>query len=64
MIVRISKATIELQDIHGKVLPRKEIIINAGINSISLDISKYAAAMYFISVISLQEKIRLKLNKE
>jgi sugar lactone lactonase YvrE len=59
-----TKATIELQDLHGKVLMRKMTFINAGINNISLDISKYAGGMYFISVVSPQEKIRLKLNKE
>ena len=62
--VKEAKAVIELQDIHGKVFMRKEIIVNAGTNNVSVDISRYASGMYFISVVSAQEKIRLKLNKE
>lgn len=61
--VKEAKAMIELQDIHGKVFMRKEIIVNAGTNNVSVDISRYASGMYFISVVSAQEKIRLKLNK-
>jgi hypothetical protein len=59
-----TKCTIELLDVYGKILLRKEAMTNAGINSISLDLSRYAGGTYFISIISSEGRIHLKLNKE
>lgn len=59
-----SKSMIEVQDLNGKVLLRKEVFLSAGTNRIPLDISKYAAGMYFINMITPQQKLHLKLSKE
>lgn len=57
-----TKYTIELQDISGKVVMRKDAFLQAGVNNIHLDISKYSAGMYFIRLVTKEEKVSLKLS--
>jgi len=58
------KYSIELTDLTGKILQHKSGMVLSGENKISLDMSKYAKAVYFITLIDGNGRRSLKLNKQ
>jgi hypothetical protein len=55
-----SRGVILLQDQQGKVLERRQVAYQAGLNTISWNISKYAAGTYYLVI----ENANLKLVKQ
>ena len=56
---------LELTDVTGKVLLRKESNSIKGKNMVTIDVSKYTRGMYFINLVDSENGRRsLKLNKQ
>jgi hypothetical protein len=57
------KYVLELQDMTGKILMVKEFTCNRGLNTIDLDVSKYAKGTYIIGLKDANGKRSFKLIK-
>ena len=56
---------LRLSDANGNILQTKNIIANKNLNTITIDISKYAAGSYFISLTDdKKQRQTLQLNKQ
>lgn len=62
-IRKTGKCAIELSDIKGRLLLKKEVNAIAGINEIDLNMYNYATGTYLISVISGEERKTVRLIK-
>ncbi len=61
--IKEDKYVLELSDMAGKVLLRKEGNAATGINQVDLDVHNYANGLYFINVICNDERKTIKLIK-
>ncbi len=61
--VNAGKYILQVTDVTGKVLLKKESIALIGNNIVELDVSHYATGMYFISVTNEKGKQIVKLEK-
>ncbi len=59
-----SKATINITDLSGKLLSRKEVNLNAGENPIALDLTNAAAGIYMVQVKTDAGAIALRAIKQ
>jgi hypothetical protein len=61
----IGSCIIKLTDVSGRILQTKTIIAVKGRNTLQLDVSKYAAGVYFVTMSNEKNEIKtVTLNKE
>jgi hypothetical protein len=61
---KVTKYTLQLTDVAGKVLSTQQVLSQLGVNNITIDVSRYAKGIYFINLIDAKEKHAFKLNKQ
>jgi hypothetical protein len=60
----IGNCTLKLTDISGTVLQTRTVVAVKGANLIQLDVSRYAAGVYFVTLINEKNQAQtLQLNK-
>ena len=62
-ISEAGKCSVQLFDLTGKILTAKEVNGNKGVNQITLDVSRFAAGNYFISLSNSKERKTVMLIK-
>jgi hypothetical protein len=56
--------TLQLTDRVGKTLSTQKVMSKPGLNTATINVSRYASDMYFINLFNSKEKYTLKLNKQ
>jgi hypothetical protein len=62
-ISQAGKCSVQLFDLTGKILTVKEVNANKGLNETTLDLSRFAAGNYFISLSNTKERKTVMLIK-